>query len=122
MGETNDESLANLVSDPAAGSPNERNLVSPKRQKTYVEKSDVWLKATKIKEEDRSKPDQVRCNHCAKTFHYDSAQGTSTIWRHLFKCPKCEKNKDPTQTLINFSSASGPTGSLFNWKFDQEAG
>ncbi|KAK9279908.1 hypothetical protein L1049_013592 [Liquidambar formosana] len=48
------------------------------------------------------------------------SQGTSTLKRHLLKCPRYPNNQDHKQKLLDFQSMSQNQGNVSNWKFDQE--
>lgn len=77
------------------------------RKKPYKKKSDVWDHFTTIKKEGGEKSDKATCNYCGIQYSCSSANGTSTVWKHLRKCFKYPFNEDKRQKTLNLKTSFG---------------
>ncbi|KAI3976515.1 hypothetical protein MKX01_008373 [Papaver californicum] len=70
---------------------------SNKRKRNMASK--VWKDFELLEDKDGNQ--KAKCNHCEQEYAYDSKKGgTSTLSRHIKKCPKLE-TQDVAQLLLS---------------------
>ncbi|XP_058109873.1 zinc finger BED domain-containing protein DAYSLEEPER-like [Magnolia sinica] len=112
-GETNNPQELSITN-----SPSHAKVCLPKDK---GRKSDVWDHFTKIVNDGDGKAKGARCNYCSSSYAWLSENGTSTLRKHISKCPKNFQNKDKKQKLLSMHSISEDGGSTLGvWKFDQD--
>ncbi|XP_077222135.1 zinc finger BED domain-containing protein RICESLEEPER 2-like [Tasmannia lanceolata] len=95
------------------------------KRKSMKPRSDVWDHYTKFVDEEGEH--KSRCGYCEKEFHSDPRRnGTSALKTHISSCKKSPPpNINTKQTQLNYQPIKGQegdgSGTLTNWKFDQEA-
>ncbi|XP_077251023.1 uncharacterized protein LOC143890275 [Tasmannia lanceolata] len=99
-------------------------IATSHKKKTMKPRSDVWDHY--ITFVDGEGEHKSRCRYCEKEFHSDPRRNeTSALKTHISSCKKFPPNINTKQTQLNYQPIKGQegdsSGTLTNWKFDQEA-
>ncbi|CAL5347426.1 unnamed protein product [Camellia sinensis] len=126
-GDTNDvidlsHSQSDKEHDPQPETPSGSKVCPPPPKPKARQYSEVWEHFTKIFKEGSKTAACVKCNHCKASYAWISANGTSTLRKHIANCPKSPQNKEnKKQKTLAFQSVTEGEKTLGVWKFDQQA-
>lgn len=129
MGDKSDNVRSDLRTNTEPSELGSKDDVSPSvtQKRPYKVRADVWEHFTKIKFDKNGKAERAACNYCGADYVCISANGTSTLRKHINNCrkyPYNEKNKN--QKILSFHHVgqgdnTSLSSNLVSWSFNQEA-